>query len=65
MDEHEFSSGLPTLIPALHRPGDLAYDEGVYVCVTCNLPAGEVSLLPGDLLPECLECGEGARWVKT
>lgn len=64
-DQHEFTSAMPTTLSAIQLPGSLAYDEGIYVCVTCDKPGSEVSLLPGDELPECTSCGTEARWVKT
>jgi hypothetical protein len=65
MDPHEFSSAMPSANTTSQLPGEQALDEGVYVCVTCNVPGSEVSLLPGDTLPECLKCGAEARWAKT
>ncbi len=61
----EFRSSMPALIAEPVAPGQLVYDEGVFVCVACGLPGSEVSLLPGEETPECPSCGEDARWVKT
>ena len=32
--------------------------------IISNLPGNDVSLLPGDMLPECAQCGDDGRWVK-
>lgn len=64
MDPIEFRGAMPTMTHAVMLPGDLALDEGTYACMACEVPGAEVSLLPGDPLPECVTCGMEARWVK-
>jgi hypothetical protein len=64
MDEIEFRGEMPTMERVELQAGDLVLDEGTYTCVVCDLPGNDVSLLPGDELPECAQCGEDARWVK-
>jgi hypothetical protein len=64
IDPQEFRGEIPTMAPVELQVGDLAIDEGTYTCVVCNLPGNDVSLLPGDMLPQCPQCGVDARWVK-
>lgn len=64
MDPNEFRGEIPTMAPVELPPGGLAIDEGTYTCVVCDLPGNDVSLLPGEELPACPQCGEDARWVK-
>lgn len=61
----EFLSSMPAIATGPLPPGELVYDEGVFVCIACGLPGSEASLMPGDETPECPSCGEDARWVKT
>ena len=62
---HEFRSSMPALLEGPVAPGQAVYDEGVFVCVGCNLPGNEVSLMPGEEAPPCPSCGDDAKWVKT
>ncbi|MDB5101053.1 MAG: hypothetical protein JWM80_5474 [Cyanobacteria bacterium RYN_339] len=65
MDPIEFRGEMPTMAPIEMQAGELVVDEGTYVCLVCNLPGNDISLLPGDELPECSQCGIDARWVKV
>jgi hypothetical protein len=62
---HVFHASMPAITSGPVPPGQAVFDEGVFVCVVCELPGNEVSLLPGDETPECPSCGEDARWLKT
>jgi len=64
LQPYEFRGEAPTMARVELEVGNLALDEGTYTCVVCNLPGNDVSLLPGDELPGCVQCGEDARWVK-
>jgi hypothetical protein len=65
MVPYEFESEVPTMAPEIQRAGERVLDEGTYVCTACNAPGNEVSLLPGDILPDCTLCGSDARWTKV
>lgn len=62
----EFRSTMPAIVTGPVAAGQPVYDEGVFMCVACNLgPGMEVSLMPGELAPTCPHCGDGAAWQKT
>lgn len=61
----EFVSSMPAIATGPVAVGATVYDEGVYVCVGCNIPGMEVSLMPGEEAPPCPRCGDQARWAKA